>query len=288
MSVGIVRVQKFSAGSVKGIEIHDRREKEGISHTNKDIDFNLSYKNYDLHEEQNQNFRKKIKSRISELNLKKAVRKDAVVLAQVLVTSDHDFFEKMNHLQREQFFKESYDFFCERYGKENIISSVVHLDEHTPHMHVNFIPITVDGRLSAKSILNKQSLIQQQTDFYFDVGSNFDLERGQKGSKNKHIDLNELKARTGFSSQTKNYDQVAELQQKINALNLRIRELEEEKKKYKSQQISEETISQPKSKIIDIPPLDSIQDSMQRAVNKANANKSLHQRNIKRSNEPER
>ena len=36
MSYGIVRVQKFSAGSVKGIEIHDRREKDGISHTNKD------------------------------------------------------------------------------------------------------------------------------------------------------------------------------------------------------------------------------------------------------------
>lgn len=37
MSYGIVRVQKISSGSVKGIEIHNRREKEGVSHTNKDI-----------------------------------------------------------------------------------------------------------------------------------------------------------------------------------------------------------------------------------------------------------
>lgn len=277
MSIAIVRVQKMGVGSVKGIEIHDLREKEGISHTNKDIDFSLSNKNYDIHEEQNQNFRAKIKSRISELNLKKAVRKDAVVLAQVLVTSDHDFFKKLNEEQTKQFFEESYDFLCERYGKNNIISAVVHLDEYTPHMHFNFVPVTKDGRLSAKSILTKQNLIEQQTAFHEEVGYRFMLSRGEKGSKNKHIDLQELKSHTGFTNQNKNFNQVAELQKHINDLNKRIWELEEQNKKYK---ISK----QPLQNQFD----GGIAERMQRATNKANANKSSHQRNIKRSNEPER
>ena len=49
MRYRIVRVQKMGRGSVKGIEIHDLRKKEGISHTNKDIDWECSILNYDLH-----------------------------------------------------------------------------------------------------------------------------------------------------------------------------------------------------------------------------------------------
>lgn len=53
MSYGVVRVQKMTAGSVKGIEIHDRREKDGVSHTNKDIDWERTKQNYDFHPTQN-------------------------------------------------------------------------------------------------------------------------------------------------------------------------------------------------------------------------------------------
>lgn len=148
----------MTAGSIKGIEIHDLREKDGISHTNKDIDWECSCLNYDLHEEQNQNFSRAVKNRINSLNLKRAVRKDAIVMAQVLVTPDYNFFEGMTDYRRERFFIDSYNFLCRRYGKENGVSSTVHLEERTPHMHFNFIPVTKDGRLSAKSIFTKQSL----------------------------------------------------------------------------------------------------------------------------------
>ena len=125
MSYGIVRVQKMTSGSVKGIEIHDRREKD-ISHTNKDIDWERTKENYDLHPEQNHNFYQTIKERINKLELPKAVRKDAIFMAQVLVTSDHDFFKGLSKGQQEQFFKDSYNFLAERYGKENVISATVH------------------------------------------------------------------------------------------------------------------------------------------------------------------
>jgi hypothetical protein len=95
----------MTSGSVKGIEIHDRREKDGISHTNKDIDWTRTALNYDVHPVQNSNYNKAVRDRISALNLPKAVRKDAVVMAQVLVTSDSGFFDDMSKERRDQLFQ---------------------------------------------------------------------------------------------------------------------------------------------------------------------------------------
>lgn len=196
MSYGIVRVQKFRAGSVKGIEIHDRREKDH-SHTNKEIDFERSKDNFDLHEREG-SFYKNVKERIEQLDLKKAVRKDAVVMAQVLVTSDKTFFDKLTPEQTKEFFKESYEFLKERYGKENIISATVHMDERTPHMHFNFVPVTEDGRLSAKSILNRTDLIKQHDDFYKEIGQKWGLSRGEKDGYKQHLEVAEYKKQTAY------------------------------------------------------------------------------------------
>jgi len=214
MSYGVVRVQKFTAGSVKGIEIHDRREKDK-SHTNPDIDWSKVDKNYDLHPIQNENFRQAINERISQLNLTKSVRKDAVVMVQVLVTSDSLFFDNMlyrdstanfdselmrdtgNNDTTKDFFQKAYAFLSDRYGKENIVSATVHMDERTPHMHFNFVPVTADGRLSAKSILTKKTLTEQQDAFYQKVGKEFGLLRGEpkeSGKRRIHLETSEYKA----------------------------------------------------------------------------------------------
>ena len=232
MSYAVVRVQKFTAGSVKGIEIHDRREKENISHTNKDIDWQRSKFNYDLHDDQNDNFSRAIKKRIDSLNLPKAVRKDAIVMAQVLVTSDSAFFDHLGyveHMRRQneiesvaiglndptpyeyvdtdyktdciqqgtiRFFQDSYEFLAYRYGQENIISATVHMDERTPHMHFNFVPVTEDDRLSAKSVFTRENLREQQTAFHNTVGQFHDLQRGEPKESNKrrkHLETHEYK-----------------------------------------------------------------------------------------------
>ena len=231
MSYGIIRVQKFTAGSVLGIQIHDLRKKD-VSHTNKDIDFELSHLNYDLHtgqasqgleleeepkikvqkintgqnkiEEpsqeksspQEKSFRTMCNDRIKQLNLTRAVRKDAIVMAQAMVTSDSEFFKGLSKEKQEQFFRDSYDFLKERYGKENIISCWVHLDEKTPHMHFNFVPVTDDGRLSAKKLFTPKTLRDLQDRFYGDVAVNYGLERGIEGSKTRHLPVLEYKVDT--------------------------------------------------------------------------------------------
>jgi len=195
MSYGVVRVQKFTAGSIKGIEIHDRREKYK-SHSNPDIDFTKSKFNYDIHHAKNQNFRRAANEIISQLNLSRAVRKDAIVMAQVLVTSDKTFFDGLSRAQQDEFFKDSYNFLADRYGKKNVISATVHYDEKTPHMHFNFVPITADGRLSAKSVLTRTSLTQQQDAFHNQVGRMYGLKRGEvkgSGKRRTHLETDEYK-----------------------------------------------------------------------------------------------
>lgn len=218
MSYGIVRVQKMGRGSVKGIEIHDRREKEGVSRTNADIDWERSAQNYDLCPAQNESFLRAIRERVEELRLPRAVRKDAVVMAQVLVTSDSDFFRGLSPEETRSFFEESYRFLADRYGKENVVSATVHMDEQTPHMHFNFVPVTEDGRLSAKTVLTRQNLIEQQTAFHEQVGARYGLERGVPGGKKRHLETQEYKAEKAAQKALEAAEAVKQEETRLNAL----------------------------------------------------------------------
>lgn len=79
------------------------------------------------------------------------------------------------------FFEEALHFLEQHQSKETIISAVVHMDEKTPHMHLCFVPLTEDGRLSAKDIMgNKKKLTWWQDEFWKHIIKKFpDLERGE-------------------------------------------------------------------------------------------------------------
>ena len=68
------------------------------------------------------------------------------------------------------------------------------MDETTPHMHLNFIPIN-ESRLSSKSLFDRQKLAQLQTEFYESVGKKWGLQRGKEGSQAKHLSTAEFKAK---------------------------------------------------------------------------------------------
>ena len=199
MSYGIVRVQKFKATGCKGIEIHDLREKEFVSHTNPDIDWERIKENYSLHQARSaeQTFYQAVKERIAELHLPRAVRKDAVVMAQALFTSDNDYFKNLAEQEQRRYFERCYDWAKERFGDKNIISATVHLDEHTPHMHVNFVPVTEDGRLSAKDVLTPARIREMHDLFYEQVGKDFGLARGEvrdpEEKKKRHLETADYK-----------------------------------------------------------------------------------------------
>lgn len=197
MSYGIIRVQKFKASDVRGIQSHDRRERD--PHTNPDIDRERSAQNYTLVE--SPNFRVSIQGRLETLKTTKAVRKDAVVMCQFLVTSDHQFFQNLTPEKQKAFFQNALQFIGDRYGKENIVAATVHMDEKTPHMHVNMTPIR-DGRLTAKEIFTRSELITLQDQFHAKIGASWGLERGQsREERTRHMAVADYKLKTQTEAQ---------------------------------------------------------------------------------------
>lgn len=68
-----------------------------------------------------------------------------------------------------------------------MLNATVHMDETTPHLHIGVMPITQDGRLSAKAIFTKTEMKAIQTEFARDVGEKYGLERGVEGSERTHL-----------------------------------------------------------------------------------------------------
>lgn len=95
-----------------------------------------------------------IGERISGLALKRHVRKDAVRLCDCIVTLPHSFDSN----REREFFKTAYTFLSRRYGIDNVVSAYVHRNSSRPHMHFAWIPVTEDGRLSAKSVATRLDL----------------------------------------------------------------------------------------------------------------------------------
>jgi len=187
-------MQKFKAGAIRGIQNHNDRLKE--SKTNPDINHDKTYLNKDLYKmDENKTYYNRVKDRIKELNLPKAVRKDAVTMCGFVCTSDKIFFDKLPQSEQDRFFKESYDFLKSRYGEKNVVASTVHYDEKTPHLHCYIVPVTKDGRLSAKDIFTRIELQKLQTDYHKHMNDRgFDLDRGlTSDGKRKHLDTQKFK-----------------------------------------------------------------------------------------------
>ena len=140
MSYLVLHMDKFKKEAIRGIQSHNRRERE--SHSNPDIDYDRSAANYELHEVASSNYAEAIQNRIDDLLLVKAVRKDAVRMCGLIVTSDKAFFDALTPEETRRFFEESKAFLTEFVGAENVVSAMVHMDEKTPHMHFLHVPVT--------------------------------------------------------------------------------------------------------------------------------------------------
>ena len=118
------------------------------------------------------------------------VRKDSVKFVDTLVTVSPEFVQA-HEAEMKEYFTRAFEFLKDRIGEDNIISAVVHMDEKTPHLHLCFVPLTRDGRLSAKEILgNKKSMIRWQDDFYAYMAERWpELERGSPAveTKRRHL-----------------------------------------------------------------------------------------------------
>lgn len=181
---GIFRIKKYDGASVRGIEKHVQRE-ASTSNTNPDIDFARSSQNYNLHSQYQGTYKQAIKKRLAECGIEK-VRKNGVQLVELLFTASPTFFDGKNDNEIRKYFQDCYNWACKKYGKENIVSAMVHLDEKTPHMHLEFVPIK-DNRLNARELF-KRPLTEIQNEIHSQVFQNYGLSRGETlEQKRQHI-----------------------------------------------------------------------------------------------------
>ena len=204
---------------------HNKREKKAYQ-SNKDIKIELSKNNIELvpldmkytkgfdkltkeykkeHEERMKTERADRKKRYHEmLNSSKNVVADELVM-----TASHKFFKDMSREQIKDWADTCMEFVYNDLGykKEQILHATVHLDEETPHIHCVVVPLVkkYDKRtntqrytISKKQYIKDKIQLSHLQDLYHKrlTDKGYDLERGIKGSDNKHIKIKEYKQLT--------------------------------------------------------------------------------------------
>ncbi len=177
----ILRFAKYKGPEIGHIESHNERTKEKYA-SNPDIDTVRSHLNFHLVTPERK-YRAESEKQIAEAGCR--TRSDSVKVVEALVTASPEFFKGKKKSEVKAYFAEALDFIQKYQSKETIISAVVHMDEKTPHMHLCFVPLTQDKRLSAKEIVgNKKKLTWWQDEFWKHMVKKYpDLERGESASE---------------------------------------------------------------------------------------------------------
>ncbi|HJC72789.1 MobV family relaxase [Flavonifractor plautii] len=219
----ILRFAKYKGPEIGNIEAHNERTKEKYA-SNPDVDISRSKYNFHLIEPE-QKYRAEAERQIKEAGCR--TRSDSVRVVEALVTATPEFFRGKKKSEIRAYFQEALAFIQQNQAPKTIISAVVHMDEKTPHMHLSFVPLTADGRLSAKEIVgNKKKLTQWQDKFWEHMVRKYpDLERGESASQTgrDHIPPRVFKEMTRL---TKQKAKLEELLAGIGAFNAKSRATE--------------------------------------------------------------
>ncbi len=206
MGYGILRGQKIKTGGIAGIDIHNHRKRP--SRSNKDIDRKKTAENYSLLDEGDKKLTERVAERVKELSGGRKIRSDAVKMYDFVATASPEDMTRLSNSQQKQFFVDTRDFLVRKFGSKNLMYGMVHMDEATPHAHFGIVP-EYEGRLCAKKLFTPKSLQKLQDDYYREVLSKYGLQRGEAGSKRKHVGTSKYKGVTGYNGKEReNLDQL--------------------------------------------------------------------------------
>lgn len=147
-----------------------------------------------------------IKNRLANAGLKRKIGKNQTTHLCAILSGSHDRMMKIQQEGRlSEWINVNIRWLEATFGKENLVSCVLHMDEKTPHLHATIIPIvtterkrreregqkkyrTAKGgpRLSADDVMHRSMLTKYQ-DSYGEAMKGFGLERGVIGSIAKHV-----------------------------------------------------------------------------------------------------
>lgn len=110
-----------------------------------------------------------VAERIGECPRKRKIRKDAV--RYLVARANMPDYSQRSAEERDEWVGRVRKFFADKYGEENVVDIRWHFDQTTPHLHLTVVPITEDGRLSAKDVFkpSKTNMRKWQKDWYSEV-----------------------------------------------------------------------------------------------------------------------
>ena len=241
MSYAIIRNEKLTRVEAQRAYIHNARRSKG--HTNKDIDNTRTHLNFYCKKNE-QTYIKEFDRIKKEYDLKGHIRSNSIILCEMMITSDNEFFDKIGLEETKRYFRESYEFVCnyKNLGEKYIVSAVVHLDETTPHMHLIYIPVIhtkdkeeneIDKICARDFWRGRDSYRDLQNEFHkYITSKGFDLERGLQIEETgaKHQKIEELKKITNFENTKKVLENVnLELPEIPNINDIKLIKLNKEK-----------------------------------------------------------
>lgn len=151
-----------------------------------------------------------IAARISSAGIRRKITHDQVRAIRVMLSGTHeDMMEIEKAGKLDDWCRDSMDWLYRTFGRENVVSAVLHMDEHTPHIHATLVPIVTGerrkagqkkpkeggrtyrkkantARLCADDVLNRTRLLAYHDD-YAKVMVKYDLQRGVRGSEARHV-----------------------------------------------------------------------------------------------------
>ena len=148
-------MEKYHKPDVCPIEKENERD-ENYKADNPQIDSERTLNNFHT-VMRDESYTDYINQRLKENDLKP--RKDAVLMCSFVIGSDGEFFESLTETEERKFFYDATNYFANKYGRENIISAVVHNDETTPHLHLNLMPLASE-RLCAKDFYSVRRICE--------------------------------------------------------------------------------------------------------------------------------
>lgn len=186
----IMRTEKRKKSDLSGIQKENTRT---ATEYNNKVAPGMDIFNVTLKESSNwlQDINKEIKAAGAR------TRSNSVLALDTLYTASSEFFQGKTNEENDTFFRDCLKFHERHFG--HIISAVIHYDETTPHLHVISVPLTKDGRLSARDVIgNKARMSKTQDQFFEQVGRGYGLERGvhmDGQEKKQHISAQEHQLR---------------------------------------------------------------------------------------------
>ena len=201
---------------------HNKREKKAYN-SNPDIKIELSKNNIELvplaekylkgFDELTEEYRKQHEERMkTERKSRQKKYHDMLnssrncIADELMFTASPKFFDGMTREQIKEWADTCMEFVYKDLGykKEQVLHATVHLDEKTPHIHCVVVPLVkkLDYRtnterytISKKQYIKDKIQLSQLQDMYHKrlTEKGYDLERGIKGSDDKHIKIKEYK-----------------------------------------------------------------------------------------------